>query len=368
MVKPEQQRSRYVGGVEGAPPVPPPGGYRGARRVPVAGPTLAPMEAAQAAITAEKAEKPRSVLGWVALGVTIAFALFLLLTLTFGGTNALYSVSMITIQLVVLAVIIAAMVTHSGRRLGSIALIIALLLNVGTVGALSAIRTSASGTYDDSKTPEQRHAEGFPGVKGYESSVPLNQDSLEQVDANAEAAMAEIRERLTDEFGFTWIPVGEVDHRPERNGYGGESMLVQYTSRTWATVEPIQDDELKRDVMDVIAEVVSDHDLWGFGPLNEPNYGVDDSLLAQLYGSADPRTQHTWEWYADDFPGPMRFYATIDDLSNDTIGDFTASRHAQSARTGEPLEGLQLMVIAPRVLSEADRDAYVEKLDEYPGY
>lgn len=326
------------------------------------------MEAAQAAIAAEKTAKPRSALGWVALGTSIAFALFLLLSLAFGGTNALYSVSMITVQLVVVAVIIAAIITRTGRVLGSIALATALLLNVGTVGALSALRTSASGSYDDSKTPEQRHAEGFPGVKGYDSTIPLEQDSFEQVDARAEAAMVDIRERLTEEFGFTWVPVGEVDRRPERNGYGGESMLVQYTSRAWATVEPVQDDDLKMDVMGVIAEVVEDHGLWGFGSLNEPNYGIDDSLLAQLYGSADPRTQHTWEWYADDFPGPMRFYATIDDLSNDTIGDFTASREAQSARTGEPVEGLQLMMIAPRVLSEADRDAYIEKLGEYPGY
>jgi hypothetical protein len=91
-------------------------------------------------------------------------------------------------------------------------------------------------------------------------------------------------------------------------------------------------------------------------------------MIAKLYGSDDPRSQHTWEYYTENYPDPLRFYANIYDLSQDQDGGFLAAREAQHARTGEPLEGLQLVVLASGVLSEADREAFQTKLQDYPGY
>ena len=91
-------------------------------------------------------------------------------------------------------------------------------------------------------------------------------------------------------------------------------------------------------------------------------------MIAKLYGSEDPREQHTWEYYTENFPDPLRFYANVYDLSNDSTGDFLKTREAQNARTGEPLEGLQLAVLASRLLSEADREEFEKKLTEYPGF
>jgi hypothetical protein len=91
-------------------------------------------------------------------------------------------------------------------------------------------------------------------------------------------------------------------------------------------------------------------------------------MITKLYGSDDPRTQTTWEYYTENYPDPLRFYANIYDLSNDPDGGFLAAREAQNARTGEPLEGLQLVVIASGVLSDADREEFEQKLQEYPGF
>jgi hypothetical protein len=91
-------------------------------------------------------------------------------------------------------------------------------------------------------------------------------------------------------------------------------------------------------------------------------------MIAKLYGSDDPRTQTTWEYYTENYPDPLRFYANIYDISNDRDGGFLAEREAQSARTGEPLEGLRLTVLASAVLSEADRAEFEEKLGDYPGF
>ena len=361
----ERQRARYVGGTEGAPPVPPPGGYRGARRqqqldlTPPALP-LPPVEEAKA---------PARPIGWIALVAAILWVLILFGTLVVGGTDLLYGVTMITVQLVVLGVIVAALCTPGGRRLGIIALILTVLFNVATVGALSALRTSASGNYDGAKTAEQRHAEAYPGIKGTDPQEALTQQSMEEVRAEADALFADIRERLTADFGFTWVQVGEEDVRPERNGYGGESMLSEYTSSAWATEQPVQGYAYKLEVMAAIDEVVAAHGLWNLYSFNDPtNSGIDPSMIAKLYGSDDPRTQTTWEYYTENYPDPLRFYANIYDLSNDADGGFRASREAQTARTGEPLEGLQLVVIAGKVLSEDDRAEFEQRLQDYPGF
>lgn len=319
-----------------------------------------------AAAPAEK--QPANVIGWVALITSILFALTLLGILFGGGTDTLYGVTMLTLQLVVSAVVIAALFTPRGRVLGASALIITLLLNVATVGAMSALQTSASGSYQGEKTAEQKHEEAYPGIKDVPPGTTLSQMSLERVRALSDEALAEIRERLTEEFGYSWSPVGEENLRPERNGYGGESMLVQYISVPWMTNEPIQDYNRKVEIMGIVEEVLYDYGMYSLYSFNEPSSGLDDTILEKFYGSTDPRTQNTWEYYTENYPDPMRFYAVTYDLSNDRTGDFLAERRAQSDLTGEPLEGLQIYFLAPQLLSEADREEFQARMQEYPGF
>ncbi|WP_341956025.1 hypothetical protein [Microbacterium sp. LWH13-1.2] len=369
----EKQRARYVAGTEGAPPVPPPGGYRNARRQagPVSQPQYgapAPSATATATASASETKKPANALGWIALVVGILFAVVLLITLAVGATDTLYGVTMLALQLVVVAVIVGTLFTSRGRTFAAVALGITLIFNVATVGGIGALQTSASGSYDGMKSEEQKHEEAYPGIKGTDPQDALQQQSLEEVRAEADGLFAEIRERITAEYGYEWVQVGDEDLRPERNGYGGESMLVEYTSIGWATTEPIQDYSTKLDVMATIDSVVAEHGLPPLYSFNGEFSGIDPSMIAKLYGSEDPREQHTWEYYTDNYPDPMRLYANIYDLSNDPTGDFLKTREAQNARTGEPLEGLQMVVLASAVLSEGDQAEFEEKLKDYPGF
>ncbi|WP_194764468.1 DUF4064 domain-containing protein [Microbacterium sp. UFMG61] len=364
----EKQRARYVAGTEGAPPVPPPGGYRNARRP--SGPLL-PSPAVpglSATATVEPSKKPANILGWIALVTGILFALILLITLAAGGTDALYGVTMLTLQLVVVAVIVGALFSARARTFAAIALAVTVVFNVATVGGIGAVRTSATGSYDGMKSDEQKHEEAYPGIKDQDPRDALNQQSLEEVRAAADALFADVRERVTDEFGYQWVQVGDEDLRPERNGYGGESMLIEYTSVGWATTEPIHDYGVKLQVMDLIDDVVIEHGLSYLYSFNDEYSGIEPTMKQKLYGSEDPRLQHTWEYYAENYPEPMRFYANVFDLANDSTGDFRVAREAQNARTGEPLEGLQMVVIASGLLSDADRAEFEERLKEYPGF
>lgn len=368
----EKQRQRYIAGTEGAPPVPPPGGYRNARRQP--GAPVAPQPVARDFLpltaSAPEAERPSSsILSRVALGVSILFVLVLLVTMMIGGTDVLYGVTMLALQLVVVALIAAAMLSPRGRMLGGIALVIAVLFNVATVGGIAALQSSATGTYDGMKSDEQKHEEAYPGIKGEDPQTALYQPSVEDIRADADALFTEIREELTATYGYEWVEVGEDDLRPERNGYGGESMLYEYRTAAWATTEPIQDYDRKLEVLDLIDSIVVQHGMYSLYSFNDPvGSNMDPATIAKLYGSEDPRTQHSWESVTSAYDGPMRFYATMTDLSQDPTGSERTAREAQSARTGEPLEGLQLFVMANAVLSDDDREAYEKKLEEYPGY
>ena len=367
----ERQRSRYVGGAEGAPPLPPPGGYHGARRATGgldAAAGLPPASADVVYTAPGSGRRPTNAIGLIAITAAGLFAIALLLLMGAGGTDALYGASMLVVQLVVVGAIVAALVTSRGRMLGAIALAVTLVFNVATVGAMGALRSAATHAYDGTTSQQQRHAQAYPGVKDFSNYDALMGPSLEQVQAQGDELMAEVRRRITDRFGYTWVQAGSVDISPERNGYGGESMLKRYTSTTWTTAQPVHDNDRKRAIMSVVDEVLIERGMWELYALNQPGSGISDDMVAKLYGSADVERQHTWEYYSDTYPEPLRFYVTAYDLSKDATGDLRTQREALAKQTGEPIEGVQLMVLARKVLPEADRAEFEQRLQEYPGF
>ncbi|GAB6856020.1 hypothetical protein [Microbacterium xylanilyticum] len=289
-----------------------------------------------------------------------------LILLAVGAADAFFGATMLVLQLVVLGLAIAAVVTRSGRILGAVALTIALVLNVGTMGALSAVRVAATGSYEGHKTAKQKLWEAYPGIKDKDPSGFLNQQSLEQLQALADETMADVRARLTAEYGLQWVKSADAQERPERNGYGGESMLVRYSSDVWATTTPVTGYAHKLEVMQTVESVIEQHGWRSMVAFNDPASGVDPTMISKMYGGATPETQVDWEWFSDDEPDPGWFYADITDLANDTTGEYRASREQTAKRTGEPLEGLQLAVVGRYMLSEKKVDDFTKALTKYP--
>lgn len=356
MVSTTGDRSAYLGSSQGAPPPPPPGGYRGAQRVPPAPPS----------VDVAPVARPRpTIVSWIALGVASVFALVLLVMWAAGATEAIYGVVTLAFQLGIVIAVVAALIDRRGRLLGSIALTIVLLVNVGTMGAASAIGHHPG--RDAIADPQADRWVAYPGIHGQTSEEILARPSLEDVERTADAVLAVVRSRLTREFGVEWVQGVAGGTRAERNGYGGESLLVQYGSGNWATLDPITGYDLKLEVMGTISDVIEDYGFWSAVPLNDPSSGFDPAYLERFYGSTDPHTQYLWEWYSDDYPGPIRFYATLADLTHDDDGTFRAVREGQVAGSDEPVEGLRIMVLAPEVLSEADVEEFLRRMEDYPG-
>jgi len=109
-----------------------------------------------------------------------------------------------------------------------------------------------------------------------------------------------MRSELSEEFDFTWVKTADESIRPERNAYGGKSMLVQYSPATWATEQPIHSRAEKRAVMDAIDRILIDQgNYWTMYPLNEPDGQITEDSLRKLYGGATPDEQVVWEHYAE---------------------------------------------------------------------
>jgi len=371
-----EERSPYLGGTDGAPPPPPPGGYRGAQRmrvvatgavVPGAGVPGAgvPRAGVPGPVGAPAGAAPRPRPGGVgvaALCAAITFAAVLLIMWAAGATAGIYGLVVLALQLVVAVLVVTALITPRGRTLGAVALAIALLVNVGTIGAASAVTAGSRGA--PGVSPEQDRWAGYPGIRGETEDDILNRPSLEETRDRADEVLAAVRTRLGEEFGVDWVRGRTGGTRAERNGYGGESMLVELTSQVWATSEPVRDHELKLAMMDAIEEVLLEYGFYGLVPLNDPATGFDPDYLERFYGSTDPRTQSEWEWYTDDYPGPMRFYANITDLSHDD-GSFRAAREVQIAGSGEPVECLRVWFLVPEMLSEADAEEFSRRMAQF---
>ena len=349
----------YVGGSEGAPPLPPEGGYRHERRFPdhpFIGNIVAP---------APKPRGPRAhPLGWVAVTAAVVFTFLLGLALLAGESQLVLSPGVIFAQAVVALLIVLAFFVPRGRLLAGIALTIALVCNVGTAAALGAMFPQTTGDVSGTLDQKQRDRLSYPGVKGVDSRAVLNAPSLEQVEANTNALSERIRQRLSDELGYTWVQLSEADTRRERNGYGGESLLYQYIGPVWRTEQPIHDYDEKLAAMMVIDDVIAEAgEYYSLYALNEPDGSVAESVLTSLYGSADPHTQSLWEYGTSSTnahfggPEPTLFYANITDLDNDASGDMRAREEA--SREGDnPIEGLDITFMSRQLLSEADRDAF----------
>lgn len=358
----EATSNRYVANSEGAPPVPPPGGYRGAQRNRT--PQLPPGTSTPPGGSVD-AKKKRVWMGRAALIVAVAFAVVLLIVWNVGGSHTLYGFNMLAVQIAVLAFILVALFTPGARKWASGALALSLLMNVATVGAAGAVTSAYTGNYENLKSDEQKFWEKYPGIKDQEPVYLIGAPSVEEYKADADELLLSVRERLTTDFGFTWTDPTDDMRRPIRNGYGGESWFFTYTSEKWMTNEAVHGVSDKTAVVNSINSVVDEFGYDELYSLTQPGYR-DDKVLEQLFGSAEPTEQVIWEFYTGDYEANFTLYVQIVDLSMDNAdGTFRKDREDWNKRSGEPLEGVNIYVVTGPTISESDEAAFDELLGEY---
>src|SRR5699024_4506190 len=139
--------------------------------------------------------------------VTGLFAALLIAVTMTGEARLATGATMLALQAVVVGVVVAALWIRRARVLGSVALTLALLVNVGTVGAAGALVAESADAPVATDAPGD---DGYAGIKGVDPQAVLQAPSLEEVAQHTEELSSRIRERLSDEFGLTWTRIDDA--------------------------------------------------------------------------------------------------------------------------------------------------------------
>jgi hypothetical protein len=198
--------------------------------------------------------------------------------------------------------------------------------------------------------------------------VPTDQilanQMIEELEPRVDAAMEDIRDAITEEFGFDWVAKGEAVAKRVSNRYHGTSMLNTWDSVTWQTTATLRDRVDKDRAVAIVTKIMKDH---GFGEPALEN--VDGPAGIQDFGGFTLDDQGRWV-LAGSPPevsrGSLQF--TILDLSLDKTGSLAAeSAQAVAAQGWEP-EYLSIAYHGDFMLREADRAEFERRAEIYRGH
>jgi hypothetical protein len=182
------------------------------------------------------------------LAVVVVTLLAALLAVVYRPGEGAWAVvtALVVVGLVQLVLVFASIVVirRRARRLGVLALVLLLVVNpvtAMTVGGLVFDRsdgdTAAGGTGDEDHDPIW---DTYPGSAYVDAKETLDGPSYEAFVDRSETMLADIRTALTAEFGFEWVERKPAETELDHNGYGGDSMLYEYTAPVWQTTTTVR--------------------------------------------------------------------------------------------------------------------------------
>lgn len=313
------------------------------------------------------------------LGFSVAIALLTILLVVLivpGSTPWAVVAALVLVGVVQLALLIGSIVVirrGAGRRLGVLALVLLLVVNPVTASVVRGITSvapeggvSAGGGGDDEE--HDPIWDTYPGSAYVDAEETLDGPSYEDFVTTSDAMLADIRTALTAEFGFDWVERQPAETEADQNGYGGDSMLVEYTAPVWQTTTTVRTFEEKSRVVELIRQVLLRYGIANLDMQNAPSSWREPGELTERYGGETIDTQALWDLHTyDAITGGGTFQASIVDLTLDSAGTVAKDREFDVTQYGMAAEGIELHVDSYALLKEADRADYLEALKPYAG-
>ncbi|MEO7348761.1 MAG: hypothetical protein ABIW32_02700 [Terrimesophilobacter sp.] len=226
---------------------------------------------------------------------------------------------------------------------------------VSTLGITALVRT-----FSDPPSPWSE----YPGVPQTSPDQVVKNETVEELSPRVDKAMAEVRDAITAEFGFTWTPKGKDVVEYETNRFHGTSLLNTYDSVNWQTSETLRTVEDKERAVKIVSDVMERN---GFGTpqlQNVPGPGA-------VYEFGGYTLQDQGRWVVLGQPpevsrGSLQF--VILDLSHDrtqVLAD--ASSSAVESLGWEP-EYLSISYHGDFMLKESDRAEFARRAATYAGH
>lgn len=204
----------------------------------------------------------------------------------------------------------------------------------------------------------------FPGVPQVSTDQILKNQTVEQLEPRVDAAMKEVREAVTKEFGLDWVPKGETTVRYESNRYRGTSLLNTYDSVNWQTTTTLRSEADKKRLVALVKKIMVRN---RFGAPKLLNSTGPDAL--QDFGGFTLADQGRWV-LAGHPPEVSRgnLLLTILDLSNDRTGVLGDASSAAVAELGWEPEYVSISYSGEFMLKEADRAEFERRAERYKGH
>ena len=234
-------------------------------------------------------------------------------------------------------------------------IVLAVLVAVGLAAFLVYLGLVQAGAVEDKWT-------SYPGSAFVPSEAVLAGDSLETMQERGERANAEVQDALAG-YGLEWARVDEGLTAQGSNGYGGESMLYTFAGTSLIGTAQLSDPDARERITEIITEIMEDDPDVEIFLSNEQFTGNEAETR---FGSADRDEQALWEVQASERGWvALTVSLSVYDASVPTGSDFSAPFWVPSDSTATLF--VRVTTFAPHVLSESDRNAFIEALEPYEG-
>ena len=207
--------------------------------------------------------------------------------------------------------------------------------------------------------------ENFPGSAYRDDAEVLSSASAEEVRDTGDAILEEYRNELTNSLGIVWTEEYSTRFDRDINGYGEESMLYSYDSALWVGEASAPTPQARQQIMDAFERITTKYSLVDFYRANDV-YDAPDSISS--FGAEKVEDQALWRFSnRGDANIPLRVGSSVWDTSMPTDPSFTGASgfDDQEAGSGKLLVSVNAYAFA--LLSENDRDAFIEALKPYEG-
>ncbi len=312
------------------------------------------------------------------LGAVVAVTLFtVLLAVSYRPGEGAWAilvafVLVVVVQIVLLIGSVIVIRRRVRRRWGVLALVLLLVVNPVTAMAVGGLSTDQAGdgtSAGGGGGGDEEHDpiwDTYPGSAYVDAKETLDGPSYEDFVGTSDEMLAEIRTALTTEFGFDWVERQPAETKADQNGYGGNSMLVQYTAPVWQTTTTVRTFEEKSRVVELIRQVLLRYDIANLDMRNAPSSWREPGELTEQYGGETLDTQALWDLHTyNAITGAGDFRTVIVDLTLDSAGTVAKDREFDVDYYDMAAEGIELHLDSYALLKEADRADYLEALKPY---
>jgi len=200
----------------------------------------------------------------------------------------------------------------------------------------------------------------YPGSYFTTTDEVLNGDSLEQSMADGGALIEQLQAELVD-YGFTWSVDPSGASYPSSNGYGGDSMLYNYSSDIVVGSSTVHDPDARQQIIAIFDRVMAGRPDTTVVLSNDEIEGED---AVYFFGSEDRDQQAVWSaWtYTEAFNG-LAVDIDVYDSTVPTQEDFGSGYWVDEDATGTLF--IRLRTSASYLLSESDRDRFIAAVEPY---